>query len=198
MKIRILPLLGLLFTLAIIPRMVALANETIADNSTPPILPLAKQTSIPKSKSEHQSKLTKIATDCVSGDVLIEINKKMALLKRQEIDIKKRISAYNAIQVRLDKQMRAIKSAKASLQHDVNDRQSLAREDIIYLTQMYQTMKPKQAAKIFNEMDVRFAAGILREIKSAQAGLILSNMGSKKAYKISILIASKNSKYRQQ
>ncbi len=197
MKIRILPVLGLLFTLAVIPRIVTFANENISDNNQR-VLHISAQT-IDKNKTAitQPSKPTKIIPHCVDGEVLAQINKKMDILHHREKEIKKREIAYKAIEARLDKQMRVIKIAKASLKDEVNNRQSLANKDIVYLTQMYQSMKPKQAAKIFNEMDVNFAAGILREIKSSQAGLILSNMSSRKAYRISILIASKNSRYRQ-
>jgi flagellar motility protein MotE (MotC chaperone) len=57
-------------------------------------------------------------------------------------------------------------------------------------------MKPDSAASIFNQMDPAFAAGFLRLMPSEQAGLILAAMDSKKAYVISVKVASMNADVR--
>ncbi len=201
MKIHILPLLGTLFVMAIVSRAYALSSETLAltnDKNKPEI-----------SQSEHSQGQTQPATAtvapqpatqaearCVTGDVLIAVTTKLSLLDKRAAEIAKKESAFTAIRTRLDKQLVAINSAKASLDASVDTRTALAQQDIEHLTLMYQTMKPKQAAKIFDEMDINFAAGFLRKMKGAHAGLILSNMNAKKAYKISIIIASRGAKYR--
>jgi flagellar motility protein MotE (MotC chaperone) len=57
-------------------------------------------------------------------------------------------------------------------------------------------MKPKKAASIFDKMDPAFAAGFLREIDGARAGLILSEMNVQQSYKVSLLIANRQSEWR--
>jgi flagellar motility protein MotE (MotC chaperone) len=74
--------------------------------------------------------------------------------------------------------------------------ETTANEDIDHLVKMYQVMKPKQAAEIFDSMDPAFAAGFLREMNSERAGMIMANMDSRKSYSISIIMAAKNAKYR--
>ena len=68
--------------------------------------------------------------------------------------------------------------------------------DIRHLAGMYSAMKPDAAATIFNQMDPAFAAGFLRLIPSEQAGLILANMDAKKAYVISVKLATMNADVR--
>ncbi|PHS37780.1 MAG: hypothetical protein COA91_09475 [Robiginitomaculum sp.] len=187
MKIRILPLLAILFTLAIVSRAFALSN---ADN---PDKPEVESQGSPVEKAS-EPKADK--AQCLSGDMLMAVNKKMVVLDNRESEMLEKESAFNAIRLRLDKQLLVIEAAKASLDESVERRTSQAQADLAHLTQMYKSMKPKQAAKIFNEMDVNFAAGFLREMKGAHAGLILSNMNTKKAYQISIALASRGAKYR--
>jgi flagellar motility protein MotE (MotC chaperone) len=61
---------------------------------------------------------------------------------------------------------------------------------------MYSTMKPKNAAAIFDRMDPAFAAGFLREIDSARAGVIMAEMGEEQSYRISLLIANRHAGWR--
>lgn len=72
----------------------------------------------------------------------------------------------------------------------------IAGEDISHLVQMYSTMKPKNAAAIFDRMDPAFAAGFLREIDSARAGVIMAEMGEEQSYRISLLIANRHAEWR--
>ena len=149
--------------------------------------------SIIPDKNDNQAK----NKTCFTGDMLLAVNDKIKYLKRRETEIAARQAAYEDMEKRILAQLSAVKKAKSELDKSIQYRTDLARQDIVHLTTMYQTMKPKQAAAIFNEMDVNFAAGFLREMKSNQAGLILSNMKAKKAYQISLIIASKGARYRK-
>ena len=62
---------------------------------------------------------------------------------------------------------------------------------------LVKTMKPKQASIIFNQMDPVFAASFLRLMDSNNAGLIMANMESKKAYTISVIMANRNADMRK-
>lgn len=64
--------------------------------------------------------------------------------------------------------------------------------DIEHLARMYGSMKPDQAARIFDKMDPAFAAGFLRLMPSDQAGLIMAAMDAEQAYSVSVMLATKN------
>ena len=199
MKVRILPLLGLLFAMIIVSRAYALSSDALSMNmNTAPDKNStnAQSTKHVTSEANKNTDTIPAAAQCVTGDVLLAINEKMSALKAREIEMAQKESAFRAIETRLDKQMARINAAKASLDASVKSQTALAQADIEHLTVMYQTMKPKQAATIFNEMDIKFAAGFLRNMKGSHAGLILSNMNAKKAYQISLNLASTNAKYR--
>ncbi len=188
MKIRILPLLTILFAFTLIGRSynISVASPNIDEKSKP-------QNKVPKTESIKKTE----PKTCITGDMLLSVNEKLAYFEKREEEFLAKQAAFKSMQKRMQQQMEAIKKAKAELDFGVRDRTKLAEQDIVHLTTMYQTMKPKQAAAIFNEMDVNFAAGFLRKMKSNQAGLILSNMEAKKAYQISLIIASKRAKYRK-
>jgi len=73
----------------------------------------------------------------------------------------------------------------------------IANNDIAHLIAMYETMKPKKAAEIFNNMAPSFAAGFLIDMNSTRAGLIMSEMETQKSYEVSLVIASRNANLRK-
>ena len=69
---------------------------------------------------------------------------------------------------------------------------SAAENDLAQLTAIYENVKPKRAAEIFQSMDTTFAAGILGRMSPAQAGEILTLVDAETAYAISVLMAARN------
>lgn len=192
MKTRILPIFGILLICTLVVRTLALSSE-ISEEHKKPAQNVAEEksanTAIIKAGQPNDQQ-------CVTGMVLQALNAKMAAFEAREQEMTAKESAFMAIEARLKKQLAAVEVAKASLDESLHYRTSVAKEDIAHLTTMYATMKPKQAARIFNEMDPNFAAGFLRKMKGGQAGLILANMKTAQAYQISLIIASKGAKYR--
>ena len=82
-------------------------------------------------------------------------------------------------------------------QTKINDMSETADEDISHLVLIYETMKPKKAAEIFNKMDPNFAAGFLRRMNGTRAGLIMSEIEPKTSYRISLIIANQNAAWRR-
>jgi flagellar motility protein MotE (MotC chaperone) len=53
-------------------------------------------------------------------------------------------------------------------------------------------MKPADAAKIFDKMDVKFAAGLLARMRPDVAAQVLTGMTPESAYALTVTIASRN------
>lgn len=203
MKTRVLPVLAVLFAVTLISRTVALSSEVSPakaehheeethaapahdDAHAKPADAHAKTSLMPNTAQEQ----------CLTGDVLDTINIKMAKLNLRETEMAEQETAFAAIEQRLKKQLAVVEAAKNALAKDVATRSATAQQDITHLTAMYATMKPKQAAAIFDKMNPNFAAGFLREMEGGRAGLILATMDASKAYEISLVLATRNAQYR--
>jgi len=188
MKTRILPVIGVTFAILLLSRTVAVSSEVMPNKPT--------DTEHSSKKHDSQKLPTPPPQQCITGDVLETINADMGRLKLRKKEIVERESALTAIEKKLATQMSAIEKANTALEINIESLKSLANDDLKHLVNMYQTMKPKQAAEIFNSMDPSFAAGFLREMNSDKAGLVMANMDARKSYAISLIIAGRNSKYR--
>lgn len=96
--------------------------------------------------------------------------------------------ADEAIRMRLDE----LKTAEDDLRKTLALADGAAEEDIARLTAVYETMKPKDAAKLFDAMEPGFAAGFLGRMRPDAAAAILAGMTPEKAYAVSAIMAGRN------
>ena len=118
------------------------------------------------------------------------------LFESQKEELKNEKLALQTWEKELEAQTAELTALQTTLEARWQQIQGASDQDIKHLAGMYSAMKPDAAASIFNQMDPAFAAGFLRLIASEQAGLILANMDSKKAYVISVKLATMNADVR--
>jgi flagellar motility protein MotE (MotC chaperone) len=118
------------------------------------------------------------------------------LFESQKEELKNEKLALQTWEKELETQTAELQALQTTLEARWQEIQGASDRDIKHLAGMYSAMKPDAAASIFNQMDPAFAAGFLRLIPSEQAGLILANMDSKKAYVISVKLATMNADVR--
>ncbi|MEQ9505288.1 MAG: hypothetical protein RLO80_03380 [Hyphomonas sp.] len=118
------------------------------------------------------------------------------LFESQKEELKNEKLALQTWEKELEAQTTELQTLQTTLEARWQEIQGASDQDIKHLAGMYSAMKPDAAASIFNQMDPAFAAGFLRLIPSEQAGLILANMESKKAYVISVKLATMNADVR--
>jgi flagellar motility protein MotE (MotC chaperone) len=96
--------------------------------------------------------------------------------------------ADEAIEIRLIK----LADAEASLNETLARADGASEADLTKLTEVYQSMKPKDAAALFATMAPEFAAGFLGRMRPESSAPILSGMSPENAYAISVLLAGRN------
>ncbi len=200
MKPRILPLIGVAFCALLIARAISVSSEVLPTKKDgPDPASAAASAHAPKTDAQTagaQMEEGKGADLCLTGAVLEVLQKDKAQLTERLAALAAREKALTTLEDKLSEQMTLIEAANSKMEAQIGIMKSVANDDIIHLVKMYQTMKPKQAAAIFESMDPGFAAGFLREMSGERAGLIMANMDSRKSYAISVLMASKNADYR--
>lgn len=135
-------------------------------------------------------------TQCLSPKLVEQILPTQKALTEREARITEREAELKALEYMLTDRLASLEASHEALQTMSDKLDASAGEDISHLVKMYSTMKPKKAAGIFDKMDPAFAAGFLREIDGTRAGLILSEMSVQQSYRVSLLIANRQSKWR--
>jgi flagellar motility protein MotE (MotC chaperone) len=108
-----------------------------------------------------------------------------------------RAEALDRKEARLEQLRQELKAALTALQQEraklaearrVED--TAADVQLQRLVALYETMKPKAAAAIFQEMNVDVAARLLAKIQQEQASFILSSMEPRRAYALTVALSN--------
>lgn len=196
MKSRILPIIagsfGLVCLLQLTTLSLANAGEDVISEPAA-IKPTAvSNPEVPLSIGQDQESEKICVTSTLADALLME----QVRLDEKGLEIAKREKALSALETKLDEQLKSIQQTKDVVQTQLDRIEAIASSDLEHLISMYETMKPKKAAEIFDSMAPGFAAGFLRDMNSANAGLIMSEMDAKKSYEISLVIANRNAALR--
>ncbi|HRX73702.1 MAG TPA: hypothetical protein P5341_06320 [Hyphomonas sp.] len=129
---------------------------------------------------------------CFTAETAALIAEDQKKLREQQSALQELELELTARQQELDRRAADLQAVQDTLAERWDKMQEASNDDMDHLARMYGTMKPDQAASIFNQMDSDFAAGFLRLMRSEQAGMILAGMETSKAYAVSLKLASQN------
>jgi len=125
----------------------------------------------------------------------------LAALKQREdqldaraAEIADRERLLQVAEAKYKEQLEALRTAEERLAATLAVADEAAEQDIERLTAVYENMNPKNAARIFESMDVTFAAGFLARMRKDTAAKIMGGMSAERAYAISAVIAGRNAR----
>ncbi len=178
MKTRALFVLGLIFFVSFVGRLAVMASDvSSADGAPPPIAP--------ELAAGH-------GEACVGGELAVAVRDRIISLDKRETAIADREAELKTYEAQVDKRLAELEEANNKLQANIKTVQDASNADIAKLAAIYQGMKPAQAGEIINEMDAKFAAGLIASMNNEQAAQIVANMDSQKAYLISVILANRS------
>lgn len=117
--------------------------------------------------------------------------------RREALDIRSQEIDKKAIQLKvaedeIDKKLRQLKEYETRLQKLINQYNDKEKAQLDSLVKMYSTMKPKDAARIFNTFELDILVAILKEMKPSTSSAILSQMNALKAKAVTTELLSRN------
>ena len=106
--------------------------------------------------------------------------------RREALDLRSKEIDRKAIQLKvaeedIDKKIKQLQEYEQKLKDLMIEYNQEEKEKISSLARLYTTMKPKDAARIFNTLEMRILIPLLKEMKPSASSAILSQMDSEKA-----------------
>lgn len=124
--------------------------------------------------------------------LLRDIKRQATLLNEREMAVALReqdiLIARQEIEAALDDLVEAENRLVARMEFS----STASNTDIDQLVRVYEGMKPKEAAILFEAMAPEFAAGFLARMNADSASALFSNLSPGKAYAFSVIIAGRN------
>lgn len=117
--------------------------------------------------------------------------------RREALDIRSREIDKKAVQLKvaedeIDKRLKQLQEYEQKLRKLIKEYNDKERAKINSLVKVYSTMKPKDAARIFDTLDTEVTVSLLKEMKPSSSSAILSQMKAEKAKEITDLIIGNN------
>ncbi len=124
--------------------------------------------------------------------LLAAIQAREAQLAEREAYIDRRSQTLAVAEQRIRAQMAALTAAEEKLAATLSLADNATEQDVARLTEVYQRMKPAEAAAIFQTMDIQFAAGFFSRMRPESSAAIMANLPADLAYSISVVMAGRN------
>ncbi len=132
------------------------------------------------------------APDADLAPILERVVERESRVAAAEHGLEERLGVLAAAEGRITTRLAELKAAESALADTMAQTATAAEDDLARLTAVYETMKPKEAAKLFDAMVPEFAAGFLARMRTDAAGSVLSGMSPDKAYAVSVILAGRN------
>ncbi len=124
--------------------------------------------------------------------LLAALSSRQDQLATREAYIDGREQTLKVAEARIAEQLAALRGAEERLAATLAQADDAAENDVAQLTEVYERMKPADAAGIFETMDIQFAAGFFARMRPDAAASIMAELPSELAYSISVIMAGRN------
>lgn len=144
-----------------------------------PVLPVqaVASTAGPESRSEAQ--------------LLRDLNNKRPNLDSREKQLELRERLLEAAEKRVDGKISELRALEARLKQLTGVQEEQANKQFLSLVKVYETMKPKDAAKVFEKLDMTVQIAVASRMKEAKMAAILSQMTPDSAKQLTMELANK-------
>jgi len=136
------------------------------------------------------------AAECMVEDdleaMLAALSDRETRLKQREEKVRKRIDALAMADREISARMQELQKIEEDLGRTLAIADQAAEKDIGKLVSVYENMKSKDAAALFEEMDPNFAAGFLARMQPEAAAGVMAGLSPTAAYTISVVLAGRN------
>jgi flagellar motility protein MotE (MotC chaperone) len=119
-------------------------------------------------------------------------------LETYEQELALRASLIDAAEKRANERTSTLQALEAQIATLVDERKRLEEEQFTSIVSMYQTMKPKDAATIFNQLEIDILVRVAKMMSPRKMAPILAAMDTARAQELTVRLASETSENPEQ
>jgi len=124
-------------------------------------------------------------------DVLQQLSKRRAELDAKARELDEREALVTAAEQRMDQKMAELKAMQSTLQDLLKKRSDAEETQLQSLVKIYENMKPKAAAGVFEELDMDILLEVVARMKERKVAPILAMMTPTKAKELTFELAQR-------
>lgn len=147
-----------------------------------------------KEQVKNKQILTNIDDNHFSPEEIIllkKLSERRKLLQEENERIQTQTNILNAIEKNIEKKIQQLQEIEKKIQQSSKNNNTNKQNRLKSFVKIYENMPPKNAAHIFNELDITLVVKIISHMKEIKVSNILSNMNLEKAKQVSIYLSKK-------
>jgi flagellar motility protein MotE (MotC chaperone) len=122
-------------------------------------------------------------------DVLQRLTERRAILDQREGELEERAALLQAAETRIDQKIQDLRDLRTTLEQLTRIRDEQEEKKILSLVKIYETMKPKEAAQIFQELEMDTLLLVVDRMKERKLAPVLAEMNPNKAMEVTVELA---------
>ena len=193
---RIVPATMIVIALLFTEKAIGLARDATAGDTAQPAA--AGQGGIPSSQpmtaASSGSTSPAPAVAPVELQLLQDLRKRRQQLDERERDLDQRADLLRSAQMKLEAKLDQLSSLQKQLEQLEQQRHARDGENWTGLVKMYEDMRPKDAAAIFDALDMRVLLEVLDRMEDRKAAAILADMLPERARIVTQMLAQKRTR----
>lgn len=180
-------------------RLATSANGALAQDSQLPTTPMSpphvgaqENNALPTPEDEpHQSSFPSSNREELSA-LIKALKDREVQVQEREKQVEMRLRALAVADAEIEKRLVTLTETEQALRATLSLADDASEKDLLRLTSVYESMKPKDAAILFEQMEPNFSAGFLGRMRPDVAAEVLAGLSPQVAYSISVILAGRN------
>lgn len=125
-------------------------------------------------------------------EVLKQLSDRRTQLDKRAKDLDTREALIQVTEQRVDQKIKEMETLRQQLQSMVNQVSEAQAVQVENLVKIYETMKPEEAARIFETLDMPVLLGVIQRMKPARTAPIMAKMAPQKAKELTIALTKQD------
>jgi flagellar motility protein MotE (MotC chaperone) len=119
-------------------------------------------------------------------DLLQKLAGRRDVLDARGKELDMRVALMNAAETRIDKKIRELKAIEETIENLLLEHDEERQKKTAKMVKIYQNMKPKDAARIFEELDIVTLMLVVEKMSERKLAPVMAKMNPKKATEITV------------
>jgi len=125
-------------------------------------------------------------------EVLKQLSDRRAQIDKRAKDLDTREALIRVAEQRVDQKIKEMETLRLQLQSMINQVSEAQAAQVENLVKIYETMKPEEAARIFETLDMPVLLSVIQRMKPAHTAPILAKMAPEKAKEITVALTKQD------
>lgn len=125
-------------------------------------------------------------------EVLKQLSSRRAALDQREQDMAQKSAILQAAEIRFDQKVKQMEALRSQLQGMLTQLDEQQQAQIANLVKIYETMKPKDAARILQTLEMPVLLGVMQQMKPARSAPILAEMDVVKSKDVTLQLSKQH------